>query len=91
MFLRFDVKLEIIETTPAHEKAAPNAYAAISFMLLELTASAASCALLAAFMIARLSAVSDGAEIAKEIADITISAESLYEVVALKQDRKSVV
>ena len=30
-------------------------------------------------------AVSDGAEIAKEIADITISAESLYEVVALKQ------
>lgn len=31
-------------------------------------------------------AVSDGAEIAKEIADITISAESLYEVVALKKD-----
>lgn len=30
-------------------------------------------------------AVSDGAEIAKEIADITISAESLYEVVALKK------
>lgn len=30
-------------------------------------------------------AVSDGAEIAKEIADITISAESLYEIVALKQ------
>ena len=30
-------------------------------------------------------AVSDGAEIAKEIADITISAESLYEVVVLKQ------
>ena len=30
-------------------------------------------------------AVSDGAEIAKEIADITISADSLYEVVALKQ------
>ena len=30
-------------------------------------------------------AVSDGAEIAKEIADVTISAESLYEIVALKQ------
>ena len=30
-------------------------------------------------------AVSDGAEIAKEIADITISAERLYEVVVLKQ------
>ena len=30
-------------------------------------------------------AVSDGAEIAKEIADITISAESLYEVVVLKK------
>ena len=30
-------------------------------------------------------AVSDGAEIAKEITDITISAESLYEVVALKK------
>ena len=30
-------------------------------------------------------AVSDGAEIAKELADITISAESLYEIVALKQ------